>query len=45
MRMSPEILESLGEVVAGDIFVGNEDRFSHGGRGRIGKIVNEGNIL
>jgi hypothetical protein len=45
MRMYPEILESLGEVVAGDIFIGNEDRFSHGGKGNIGKIVNEGNIL
>jgi hypothetical protein len=45
MRMYPEILESLGEVVAGDIFIGNEDRFSHGGKGELGTIVNQGNIL
>lgn len=45
MRMDAEIIESLGEVVAGDIFIGNEDRFSHGGKGNVGKIVNDGNIL
>lgn len=44
MRIDERILSSLGEVIAGDIFVGNEDRFTHSGR-NLGAVVNAGNIL